>query len=73
LTGVAAGRYRSADDVVQAGLRLLKKREESGEATPEEIRREILLGLEQAKRGELIDGKEAMREHRRRLEERRGS
>jgi antitoxin ParD1/3/4 len=46
---VAAGKYRSAEEVVSEGLRLLRERE------IEALRKEIDLGLEQIERGEVID------------------
>ena len=47
-----------ADDhnVMRAGLRLLEKDELEGEAVRAEIQRKIAVGLEQARRGELLDG-----------------
>jgi len=49
---VRAGRYALPEDVVQAGLRLLREQEPS----LERIREQIAVGLAQAKRGELLDG-----------------
>jgi antitoxin ParD1/3/4 len=47
-----SGRYTSPEDVVQAGLNLLKEREANLAA----VRAKIAVGLEQARRGELLDG-----------------
>jgi antitoxin ParD1/3/4 len=46
---VAAGKYRSAEEVVADGLRLLREREIDA------LRKEIDVGLEQIERGEVID------------------
>jgi antitoxin ParD1/3/4 len=46
---VAAGKYRSAEEVVSEGLRLLRDREIDA------LRKEIDVGLEQIERGEVID------------------
>jgi antitoxin ParD1/3/4 len=46
---VAAGKYRSAEDVVSEGLRLLRTRE------IEALRKEIDVGLDQIERGEIIE------------------
>jgi antitoxin ParD1/3/4 len=47
-----AGRYMSPEDVVQAGLKLLEERQ----ANLAHIRDKIAIGLDQARRGELLDG-----------------
>lgn len=50
---VASGLYRSASEVVREGLRLLTQQDEIRQQRLNELRREIALGLEDAKRGEL--------------------
>jgi antitoxin ParD1/3/4 len=53
-----AGRYSSAEEVVQAGLTLLQEHD----ANLRDVRAKIAIGLNQAKRGELVDGDEAFDE-----------
>ena len=53
---VASGRFDTASDVVREGLKLLEGREHEREAVLAEIRREIDIGLDQAKAGQLRDG-----------------
>ena len=58
---VESGRYRSASEVICAGLRLLEREDELTE-----IRTRVQAGIEQAKRGELVDGEDAVARARKR-------
>ena len=51
------GHYRSADDVIAQSLGMLRAQEEFIRANAAELREKIAVGVEQANRGELLDGK----------------
>ncbi len=61
---VKNGRYLSATEVVLAGLRLLEEQEMERLVRLEELRKEIMIGIEASDRGELFDGEEVLRELR---------
>jgi antitoxin ParD1/3/4 len=67
---IASGRYQSASEVVREGLRLLDEREEDRQTALQELRQCVAVGLEEAKRGELLDGEQVMADLMRRHEER---
>jgi antitoxin ParD1/3/4 len=49
---VESGEYASASEVVRSALRLLDRQEQLQEIQIEELRREVQIGLDQAKRGQ---------------------
>lgn len=55
---VRAGKYPTAEEVVGAGLELLRQRQ----ATLLGIRSKITEGMDQANRGELLDGEQVFNE-----------
>jgi antitoxin ParD1/3/4 len=59
---VASGRFASPEEVLRESLRLLEEQERALDLERQAIRQKIALGMEQARRGELIDGKEVIRE-----------
>jgi antitoxin ParD1/3/4 len=56
---VETGLYLSASEVVREALRLLDERDKLQAMKFEELRREIQVGIDQADRGELLEGPEA--------------
>lgn len=50
---IESGLYQTASEVVRAGLRLLKEKEDLDHQTLEELRREIQIGIDEADRGKL--------------------
>jgi antitoxin ParD1/3/4 len=65
------GLYQSQSEILREGLRLLKEREELKKMRLAEIRREITVGVEQADRGEFVDGPKALAAIRRKYKVRK--
>ena len=64
------GHYRSAADVVAQSLGMLRAQEEFIRANAAELREKIASGLEQIRRGEVVDGKTAIKNLREKLYQR---
>ncbi len=52
---VASGKYSSIEAVFLAGIKLLEELDKIYQGRFEELRREVLVGIEEADRGELLD------------------
>ncbi len=61
---VASGLYNNQSEVVREALRLLAEQDRLREAHLERLRAALALGLEQADRGELLDGAQVVAEMR---------
>lgn len=53
---VESGKYTSPDEVILAALRAFEERERIYKGRFEELRREIMVGVEASERGEVVDG-----------------
>ena len=62
---VESGMYQSASEVIREGLRLLEEREQARQTALNELRAKIQQGIEEADRGEFIDGATVFEELRR--------
>jgi antitoxin ParD1/3/4 len=67
---VKSGLYNSASEVIREALRLLEEQDRLRQMKLETLRKEIAIGIEQADRGQLVDGKEVFRKLRTRNKER---
>ena len=70
---VESGLYLSASEVVREALRLLEERDMVQALKHEELRREIQIGIDQAGRGELLDGSEVFEKLRTKVRTKRGN
>jgi antitoxin ParD1/3/4 len=59
---VKSGMYGSSSEVIRAALRLLQRWEEGQAARLEGLRRDVGVGINQADRGEVLDGDEVFDE-----------
>ncbi len=67
---IASGKYTSLDEMMLAGLRVLAEQEQVYQGRFEELRREVLLGVLEAERGELLDATSEIEAIRQRLRDR---
>ena len=67
---LAGGHYRSAADVIAQSLGMLRAQEEFIRSNLAELRGKIATGMEQIRRGEVVDGKTAIQNLREKLHQR---
>ena len=68
---IATGKYASTEEVIIAGIKLLKEREKIYQGRFEELKREIAIGVEDSERGEVVDGEVVFRQLEQKLQQRR--
>lgn len=68
---VESGKYTSADEVILAGIRLLEERDRTYKGRFEELQKEIKLGIESAKREEVVDGETVFQQLHVKMQQRR--
>ena len=68
---VASGKYASVDEVFTAGIKLLEERERLYQGRFEELRREVMIGVEEAEQGELLEAEAVITQLQEKLRQRR--
>ncbi len=68
---ISSGRYATIEEIILAALKLLQNQEALYQGRFEELRQEVLVGVEEADRGELIDQETVFSQLQARLEQRR--
>lgn len=63
---IESGKYSSTEEVIIAGIKLLKERERIYKGRFEELKREIMVGVEQLEGGKRLDGREVIEKLRQR-------
>lgn len=59
---IDTGRYRSADEMVEEALRLIRQRDQAIELHKEALRNKIAVGMESLRQGRHVDGESAFDE-----------
>lgn len=70
-TRVATGQYATSSEVVREGLRLLQQRERESDESLAALKEKLQRSIDQADRGELIDGDVVFEKARALIEKRR--
>lgn len=68
---VKTGKYQDDLAVIQEGLRLLAERERTYQGRFEDLKKEVMIGVEASNRGEVVDGETAMTQLKERLQQHR--
>jgi putative addiction module CopG family antidote len=67
---IASGKYASLEEMMIAGLRILAEQEQIYQGRFEELQAEVMLGVLEAERGELLDATSEIEAIRQRLRQR---
>jgi antitoxin ParD1/3/4 len=70
---LASGKYKSALEVILAGVQLLEQQEDMYQGRLQELQQEAQIGWEASQRGEVVDGTAAMAQIRANLRSRYGT
>jgi antitoxin ParD1/3/4 len=70
---LTSGKYKSAIEVILAGVQLLEQQEDIYQGRLQELQQEAQIGWEASQRGEVVDGTPAMAQIRANLRSRYGT
>ncbi|MGD1913390.1 MAG: type II toxin-antitoxin system ParD family antitoxin [Rivularia sp. (in: cyanobacteria)] len=68
---IASRKYASTEEVIIAGIKLLKERENIYQGRFEELKQEIMVGVEASEGGEVVHGEVVFRQLEQKLQQRR--
>lgn len=68
---VKSGRYQSADDIIAQSLGILRAQEEFIRSSSLELREQIAIGVEEIQKGQVVDGRSAIKNIREKLHARK--
>lgn len=68
---ITSGQYQSVNEAVNAGLKLLMEQELIYQGRFDQLRQEIMVGIEASERGEVVDSETVFNSIRQKLEQRR--
>ena len=68
---ITSGQYQSVNEAVNAGLKILMERELIYQGRFDQLRQEIMVGIEASERGEVVDSETVFNSIRQKLEQRR--
>ena len=68
---ITSGQYQSVNEAVNAGLKILMERELIYQGRFDQLRQEIMVGIEASESGEVVDSETVFNSIRQKLEQRR--
>lgn len=68
---ITSGQYQSVNEAVNAGLKILMERELIYQGRFDQLRQEIMVGIEASEKGEVVDSETVFNSIRQKLEQRR--
>ena len=70
---INSGKYETADELISEAFRLLEERDKHYEKWVEETRKKVAIGIEQAEKGQVTDGRVVIAKLREKIHQKRES